>query len=49
LIFYREKEHFNKSIMNEISNEVNVYLNVFVVLMLNWIFGDLDGILIITP
>jgi hypothetical protein len=33
--------------MNEIFDEVHVNLNVFVALMLNWIFGNLDGTLII--
>jgi hypothetical protein len=49
LIFCREKEHFNNLIMNEISDEVHVYLDVFVALMLNWVFGELDGTLIVTP
>ena len=35
--------------MNEISNEVHVYLDMFVVLMLNWIFGDIDDTLIVVP
>jgi hypothetical protein len=35
--------------MNELSNELHVYLNVFYALMLNWIFGDLDDTLIIAP
>ena len=35
--------------MNEISDEVHVYLNVFVALMLNWVFGELDGTLIVAP
>jgi hypothetical protein len=34
--------------MNEISDEVHVYLNVFVALLLKWIFGDFDGTLIVT-
>jgi hypothetical protein len=34
--------------MNELSDEVHVYLDVFVALMLNWIIGELDGTLIIT-
>jgi len=47
---YRErKEHFNNSIMNEMSNEVHVYLDVFVALMLNWVFGELDETLIVAP
>jgi hypothetical protein len=33
--------------MNDISNEVHVYLDVFVALMLNWIFGELDDTLIV--
>jgi hypothetical protein len=49
LIFCREKENFNNSIMNELSDEVHVYLDMFVVLMLNWIFGELDGTLIVAP
>jgi hypothetical protein len=49
LIFCREKEHFNKLIMNELSDEVHVYLDVFATLMLNWVFGELDGTLIVTP
>jgi hypothetical protein len=35
--------------MNEISNEVHVYLDVFSMLMLNWVFGELDGTLIVAP
>jgi hypothetical protein len=35
--------------MNELSNEVHVYLDVFSTLMLNWIFGELYGTLIVTP
>ena len=35
--------------MNEISDEVHLYLDVSVALMLNWVFGELDGTLIITP
>jgi hypothetical protein len=49
LIFCREKEHFNKLIMNEFFDEVHVYLDVFDALMLNWVFGELDGTLIIAP
>jgi hypothetical protein len=49
LIVYREKEHFNNSIMNELSDEVHVYLDVFVALMLNWIFGKFYGTLIVAP
>jgi hypothetical protein len=49
LIIYREKEQFNKSIMNEISNEVHVKLDEFVTLMLNSIFGELDGTTIVSP
>jgi hypothetical protein len=48
LIFYREKEHFNNLIMNEISVEVHVYLDVFSMLMLNWVFSELNGTLIVT-
>jgi hypothetical protein len=49
LIFCREKEHFNNLIMNEISDEVHVYLDVFSTLMLNWVFGELDGNMIVAP
>jgi hypothetical protein len=35
--------------MNGISNEVHVYLDVFTTLMLNWVFGELDGTLIVSP
>jgi hypothetical protein len=35
--------------MNELSDEVHVYLDVFSMLMLNWVFGDLDGTLIVSP
>jgi hypothetical protein len=47
--FCREKEHFKNAIINEIYDKVHVYLNVFYVSMLNRIFGELDGTLIITP
>jgi hypothetical protein len=49
LIFCREKEHFNNSIMNYLSDEVYVYFNVLVALMLKWIFVELDGTLIVAP
>jgi hypothetical protein len=35
--------------MNELYDEVHVYLYVFSMLMLNWVFGELDGTLIVTP
>ena len=35
--------------MNELSDEVHVYLDVFAMLMLNWVFRELDGTLIVTP
>jgi hypothetical protein len=35
--------------VNELSDEVHVYLNVFVALMLNWVFGELVGTLIVAP
>jgi hypothetical protein len=35
--------------MNELSDEVHVELDVFSTLMLNWVFGDLDGTLIVAP
>ena len=34
--------------MNEFSDEVHVYLDVFVALMLNLIFDEFDGTLIVT-
>jgi hypothetical protein len=34
--------------MNDISDEVNVYLDLFVALMLKWVFGELDDTLIVT-
>jgi hypothetical protein len=35
--------------MNELSDEVHVYLDVLVVLMLNWVFGEINGTLIVAP
>jgi hypothetical protein len=35
--------------MNEISDEVHVYFDVLVALMLNWVFGELDGTMIVAP
>jgi len=35
--------------MNELFDDVHVYLDVFVVPMLNWSFGKLDGTLIVAP
>jgi hypothetical protein len=35
--------------MNELSDEVHVYLDVLAMLMLNWVFGELDGTLIVAP
>jgi hypothetical protein len=35
--------------MNELSDEVHVYLDVFVALMLKWVFGELDGTMIVAP
>jgi hypothetical protein len=34
--------------MNVISDEVHMYLDVFATLMLKWVFGKLDGTLIVT-
>jgi hypothetical protein len=48
LIFYREKENFNNLIINEFSDEVHVYLVVLATLILNWVFGEIDGTLIVT-
>jgi hypothetical protein len=45
----REKENFNNTILNELPNELHVYVNVFVALMLNLIFSKLDGSFIVTP
>jgi hypothetical protein len=33
--------------MNEFFEEVHGKLNVFVLMMLKWIFGDLDGTMIV--
>jgi hypothetical protein len=33
--------------MNELPDEVHVYLDVLDALMLNWVFGELDGTLIV--
>jgi hypothetical protein len=41
--------HFKNTITKKVSNEVHVYLNVFFVLMLHWIFGELNDTLIFTP
>jgi hypothetical protein len=35
--------------MIELSDEVLMYLDVFTMLILNWINSDLDGIIIVTP
>jgi hypothetical protein len=35
--------------MNELSDELHVYLDVFFAWMLNWILGELDGNMIVTP
>jgi hypothetical protein len=35
--------------MDDLFDEVHVYLNVFVALILNCIFEDIDGTLIVTP
>ena len=35
--------------MNELSDEVHVYLDVLVALMLNWFFDNIYGTLIVTP
>ena len=43
-----EKEH-KKMIMNKFYDEMHLYLNAFDVLMLYYIFGELDDTLIITP
>jgi hypothetical protein len=36
-------------ILNELYVEVHVNLNVFVMKMLSWIFGEIVGTLIVTP
>ena len=33
--------------MNELSHEVHVYLDVLVSLLLKWVFGEIDGNLIV--
>jgi hypothetical protein len=35
--------------MNDLSDEFHVYLNAFTMLILKWIFVELDGTLIVTP
>ena len=35
--------------MKDLSDELHVYHDVFVVLMLNWVFDKLDGTLIVAP
>jgi hypothetical protein len=35
--------------MNDLSDEVHVKLFFFPAMMLNWIFGELDGTLIVAP
>ena len=35
--------------MNELSDELHVYLDVRDALMLNWVFVELDGTLIVAP
>jgi hypothetical protein len=35
--------------MNEFSDEVHVYLDVFVVLVMNYVFGELVDSMIIAP
>jgi hypothetical protein len=35
--------------MNELSDEVHVYLDGIFALILNWVFGELDGTLIVAP
>jgi hypothetical protein len=35
--------------MNELYDEVHVYLNVFFVLMLIWMFGEINGTLMFIP
>jgi hypothetical protein len=35
--------------MNEFYNEFYVYIDVFVALMLNWVFGELYGTVIVAP
>jgi hypothetical protein len=35
--------------MDELSDEVHVYLDAFVVMMVKWIFGKLEDTLIFAP
>jgi hypothetical protein len=35
--------------MNELFDEVNVWLDAFSMLILNWVFGELVGTLIVAP
>jgi hypothetical protein len=34
--------------MNDFSDEVHVYLDVFFAPVLNWVFGEIDGTMIAT-
>jgi hypothetical protein len=46
-LFVRKKSTSRTRYMNELSHEVHLYLNVFFAWMLNWIFGELNGTLIV--
>jgi hypothetical protein len=48
LIIYKEEDHFKNAILNHSSDEMHVYLNVFLSLMLYYIFGEIDRTLIVT-
>ena len=43
-----QKTHVNGAIMHKLSDVVHMDLNVFGSLLLNWIFADLNGTLVIT-
>lgn len=49
MMLSRKILQYENSIMNMLSNEVHVILNMLGVLMLNRVVGDMDGILVVTP
>ena len=48
LITRRHMKHSNLTRNNQITNKMNINLNVFGTLMLNWIAGQINGTYIIT-
>jgi hypothetical protein len=49
LIIFPAIKHFENKILKEHYDEVHIYFNVLVALMLNWFFGYLNGTVTITP